>query len=183
MAGSLSGRNRRLSKMKKDIAVIIGLFLLIVILLIFGQSINTISFVNPRSNQVTDIKNQKKSTTVIINSLEVNALIAKTPTERKKGLSIKDLLPLNEGMLFVFSDSAQYGFWMKDMKFAIDIIWIDESKKIVDIATNVTTQPGKKDKQLTIYRPKSAAIYVLEVNSGLSELHNLRIGDSVNFEI
>ena len=67
------------------------------------------------------------------------------------------------------------------MKFAIDIIWIDENKKIVDIATNVPPEPGKKDRELTIYRPGTDAKYILEINAGLSSLNNFQIGDQVEF--
>ena len=86
-------------------------------------------------------------------------------------------------MLFVFENKGTYGFWMKDMEFAIDIIWIDENKNIVDIVENAAPQPGKKEKELTVYKPRNDALYVLEVNAGLSNLNNLQIGDKVAFEL
>ena len=86
-------------------------------------------------------------------------------------------------MLFVFENKGPYGFWMKDMKFAIDIIWIDENKNILDIVANTAPQPGKKDKELTVYKPRDDALYVLEFNAGLANLNNLQIGDKVSFEL
>ena len=86
-------------------------------------------------------------------------------------------------MIFVFDKSASYIFWMKNVEFAIDIIWINDAKKIVDIAQNVPPEPDKGEKKLTRYKPKSDAKYVLEINAGLSSLHNLQIGDQVSFEL
>ena len=69
------------------------------------------------------------------------------------------------------------------MKFPIDIIWISEDKKIVDIAQSAAVEPGKKDKDLKIYRPEADSLYVLEINANLANLHNLQVGDDVFFEL
>lgn len=63
--------------------------------------------------------------------------VADTPSERSLGLSGKSALENDEGMLFVFRENGRYGFWMKDMKFSIDIVWIDENRRIV-LGTVVT---------------------------------------------
>ncbi|HLA04217.1 MAG TPA: DUF192 domain-containing protein, partial [Patescibacteria group bacterium] len=109
--------------------------------------------------------------------------IADEPKEQQKGLSDLSSLPIGESMLFVFDQSKRHTFWMKDVEFAIDIIWIDENKKIVDIASNVPSEPDKGEKELTRYKPKSDAKYVLEINAGISALHNLQKGDQVAFEL
>jgi len=169
--------------MKKDLAIIFGLFLIIIVLVIFGHGVTTASFLNPKLNLQSTIQKSKGTVTVSVRTLIIDATVANTATERKKGFSKRDSLPLNQGMLFVFEQSGKYGFWMKDMKFAIDILWLDEGKKIVDIAQNVPTEPDKKDKELTIYKPSQNAKYVLEVNAGLSQLHGLQIGDQAIFEL
>lgn len=79
-------------------------------------------------------------------------------------------------MLFVFEKADYHSFWMKDMKFAIDIIWIDEDKKITDITHNAT--PGTYPE---IFKPSLPAKYVLEVMSGWIEKNNIEIGMQVNF--
>ena len=168
--------------MKKDLAIIIGLFLLIVALLIFGKGFTTASLIGPGSNQ-NQRTAQKNKVSLNAKSLSINATVVTAPGERKKGLSKRDLLPLTEGMLFVFEKSGLWGFWMKDMKFAIDIIWIDGNKNIVDIAKNVPPEPDDKDRELTVYKPKVEAMYVLEINAGLSDFNNLEIGDAVNFTL
>jgi len=74
---------------------------------------------------------QKKSYAKLIfpNGRVVTAEIAKTEEERARGLMFRDRLGENEGMLFIFEEPDFYSFWMKNMKFPIDIIWLSEEKK------------------------------------------------------
>ncbi len=178
--------------MKKDLSIIGGLFILIIFLLLFGNFFGTAGLLRgsgtgfgqgTASASTSSTPVSRDSTTVTIGKLNVNAKIAANTKDRQKGLSIYDSLPLDQGMLFVFDKSDSYIFWMKDMKFAIDIIWIDENKKVVEIAKNVPAEPGKNDLQLKQYKPASPAKYVLEVNAGLSDLNNVATGDIASFEL
>ena len=180
--------------LKKDLAIVGGLVLLVVGLLIFGKGFTTTSFISkPKeataTGQTTSVGDSKLNNKlqVRVRHLTVFAESAITREQRQKGLSKRDGLPFGEGMFFVFEQSGNYAIWMKDMKFPIDIIWIGDSptgeKKIVDIAENAIPEPDKKDSQLKIYKPKSDSRYILEINAGLSRLHNLQVGDSVNFEL
>lgn len=169
--------------MKKDLAIIFGLFILIVALLAFGQGLTSVGFLKDEGGQTQTNVRQKGSVDVGIKTLNVKAKVASKPSDRKKGLSNLDSLPLSEGMLFVFENKGTYSFWMKDMKFAIDIIWLDESKRVVDLAVNVPPEPGRDEDELTMYRPSFEALYVLEINAGLSQLHNIQIGDPAYFEL
>lgn len=90
---------------------------------------------------------------------------------------------MGEGLFFVFDNPGSYGIWMKDMKFAIDILWIGEDRKVMAIAINVPPEPGKKDPELAVYKPDGNAKYVLEVNAGLVNLNGIKAGDQVNFEL
>jgi uncharacterized membrane protein (UPF0127 family) len=76
-------------------------------------------------------------------------------------------------MLFVFDAPQRQGFWMKDMKFAIDIVWLDESKSIVHIESNVLPSSYPQ-----IYRPDARAKYVIEFHA---QTPDLRVGDRVDF--
>ena len=169
--------------MKKDIAVIGGLFLLIVIILIFGGAYTSLVFFTESTGSAFTIGNREKSLQVRIKDLELNAIVAGNQNIRKKGLSDRESLPLSSGMLFVFEKPGDWGIWMKEMKFAIDIIWINDEKQIVAIAKNVPPQPKVKDKDLIIYKPGKNARYVLEINAGLSDPHNLGEGDVVTFDL
>jgi len=102
--------------------------------------------------------------------------IAKTETEREQGLSNQKTLPGNEGLLFAFDKPGNYLFWMKDMNFPIDIIWLDENKKIVDITANLATSTYPN----TVSSQKPA-LYVLEINAGLAEEYKIKIGDQSIF--
>ena len=168
--------------MKKDLAIIAGLVLVIVIFIIFGRGFSTGQFLTQNATESAQVQT-KESTQVTVKDLVIKVKIADEPKEQQTGLADNSSLALDEGMMFVFDQSKRNTFWMKDMKFAIDIIWIDDQKKIVDIAPNVPPEPNKDEKKLTRYKPKSDAKYVLEINAGLSALHNLQIGDQVAFEL
>ncbi len=100
---------------------------------------------------------------------------AVTSEQRTRGLSFRSGLVKNTGMLFVFTSDDRYGFWMKDMRFSIDIIWLDASYKIVDMKEWVTpaTYP-------TVFYPSAPARYVLEVPAGFVQEHGLSVGLSGN---
>lgn len=119
---------------------------------------------------------------VIVNFGEVliNAEIVDTDVERAKGLSNRESLNEQEGMLFIFPKEGLYKFWMKDMHFSIDIIWINEGR-VVDITHNVP--PQKEKDNLAIYQPKEKIRYVLEVNSGFAKQNKVDIGISVESEV
>lgn len=83
----------------------------------------------------------------------------------------------NGGMFFIFEKEGSYNFWMKNMNFALDIIWIDADKKIVDIREN--NQPCKESCKSLI--PAGQAKYALEVNAGFIKKNKIKIGEQVNF--
>jgi len=120
---------------------------------------------------------------VKINNTEIQVEIADTPEKRTKGLSGRNSLDQNKGMLFVFPKGSNATFWMKDMKFDLDIIWIRDSK-IVKIDKNVKApKAGTPDNKLTLYKSKQPIDYVLEVNSGFIEKNNIEVGQIVSFEL
>jgi uncharacterized membrane protein (UPF0127 family) len=100
----------------------------------------------------------------------VDAVVADTPEERVRGLSGTPELGSNEGMFFVFENDGFYRIWMKDMRYAIDILWIEEDGTIIHIEENVT--PDTYPKQFTSRIP---ARYVLEVLAGFVEKHDIRL--------
>ncbi len=168
--------------MKKDLSIIFGLFILIVLIVIFGKGFSSVGFGGGRS-LTPNSTSTKTNTDVVIKDLTVDAIVANTNDERKKGLSGRDSLPIGSGMLFVFEKSGVYPIWMKDMKFAIDIIWIDSSKKIVHVVSSAPAEGDVNDKELTIYSPESDSKYILEINAGMTDLHKFNIGDTVDFSL
>ena len=118
---------------------------------------------------------------VTLNGLVLVADIAATDEQRTKGLSVKDRLDENEAMLFVFDYEAQHTFWMKNMKFPIDIIWIDSDRTVVYIEQNV--QPCSSDIICPVFRPDHDSLYVLETVGGFAERHDIVKGAMVEFEL
>ncbi len=88
----------------------------------------------------------------------------------------RDSLPQNEGMLFVYDQPTDLRFWMKDMRFPLDMIWIDHNKKIVHIEQDV--KPSSYPK---VFSAKTLAQYVLETNANYVSKHNIKVGDAVSF--
>lgn len=113
-----------------------------------------------------------------INNIEINVEVAKTAEEKSKGLSNREKLEEKNGMLFIFTKDSKPVFWMKDTKFALDIIWIND-EKIIGIEKDVQPEVGKKDSELKKYSPPTAIDYVLEVNAGFSDVNKIKIGDTV----
>ncbi len=107
----------------------------------------------------------------------ITVRLADTPAEREQGLSGTLSLPEEEGMLFFFETEGTPAFWMKDMYYAIDIIWLSNDWKVVDI----TAQFSPETYPATV-SPQSPAQYVLEVPSGFAERHHVAIGQSVSFQ-
>ncbi|MBI5633889.1 MAG: DUF192 domain-containing protein [Nitrospirae bacterium] len=95
----------------------------------------------------------------------------------KKGLSHRESMPERSGMLFVLDASQEHAFWMKGMRFPLDIIFIGTHLQITEILENL--QPCK---QCPLYIPKEQPAYVLEINAGLARKFGLSIGDAMVLE-
>lgn len=106
-----------------------------------------------------------------------NVEIADTPEKRKTGLSGRDSLAAGSGILFILEGLTKPSFWMKGMKFPIDIIWVRDNV-IVDLLQNVPPPvKGQSDSDLTRYAPVTEVNGVLEVNAGVSAAAGIKIGD------
>jgi len=103
--------------------------------------------------------------------------LAVTPKDHIQGLSGRTSLPQERGMLFIFETKQQYSFWMKDMNFPLDIIWLDD-KTIVDISKNV---PVAATYPPPTYTPIKAVNRVLEINAGLADKYGFEVGDTVTY--
>ena len=142
------------------------------------------------SNHENIIKDNTESETLkrVEISLHGNLLdfeVADTNILRAWGLSDRSSLCKACGMLFVFPENGYYGFWMKDMNFDLDIIFLDENKKIVDIYANVskdsylrnTIDNPNRERGSRVYKNTTPAKYVIEINAGQSKIYGLKVGD------
>jgi uncharacterized membrane protein (UPF0127 family) len=82
-----------------------------------------------------------------------------TPELRRQGLSGRDSLAADRGMLFTFDEtSTENCFWMKDMKFSIDMVWMNEDREVVTVTPNVTPETYPES-----FCPEQSAKYGLEI--------------------
>lgn len=117
---------------------------------------------------------------ILVGSAVIKVDVADTIGKQRQGLSGRDSMPADQGMYFPMGEPALYHFWMKEMHFPLDILWI-HAGKIVDISENVR-YPLEGETPAVVY-PKVPADAVLEVNADFTEKNNLKIGDSIQFDI
>ncbi len=106
-----------------------------------------------------------------LGSATIRADLATTSAARSQGLSGRAGLAEDEGLLFVFVRDGQYSFWMKDMRFPIDIIWIAADKRIVEVASEVAPETYPHS-----FTSRELARFVLEVPAGFAAAHGITVG-------
>ncbi len=114
-----------------------------------------------------------------IGELTVEAEVPQTEEAFFAGLGGRERMDEDQGMLFIFTSEAPHTFWMKEMLFPLDFVWISADLRVVDIIANAEPQPGVPDEDLTIYTPRAPALYTLELVGGVAEKHGLQVGDAV----
>ncbi len=92
--------------------------------------------------------------------------IADTPAKQELGLGQRDSLAQGRGMLFVFERPGNWGFWMKDTRFPLDMIWARADGTVINVARNVATSTYAQNPPEVLYPTEPDALYVLEVNAG-----------------
>lgn len=170
--------------MNKKLYFLIFIVVLGIIIILYLQN-----FKNQYNLYSTDTKGSKNSENneskkenlfpkkIKINNTEVDAREAISEEDKIKGLGVFEKIEENKGMIFIYENQGIYGFWMKNMKFPIDIIWIDENKKIIDITKSVSPETFPE-----VFKPKAPAKYILEVNAGFADENNIKEGDYTEFE-
>jgi uncharacterized membrane protein (UPF0127 family) len=112
--------------------------------------------------------------TISVKDTLFKAIVSDTEESREQGLSGFTSLANDEVMVFIFEYPDLLGFWMKDMLFSIDMVWLDSNKKVVAIEKNVAPETYPK-----IFAPQTPALYVLEFNAGTVDRVGIEIGDTV----
>ena len=121
----------------------------------------------------------QKENKIKIGNSEISVEIARTDAEQAKGLGGRSSLDAFHGMLFVFTPPTIPGFWMKDMSFPIDIVWISENR-VIGVIENADPQIGAPESKLKIYTPPSSVDSVIELSAGTFKASNARVGDTVD---
>lgn len=115
-----------------------------------------------------------ETATILIDGTPIAIELADSGSERERGLSGRAELRPGSGMLFVFEEDAQPSFWMKDMRFPIDIMWISADGVVVDIDQGLAPETYPQT-----FTPDSPVRYVLEVPAGFSEAHGITTGSKL----
>lgn len=102
--------------------------------------------------------------------------VAKGAADRAQGLAGRDSLPQDQGMLFIFPKDKKPCMWMKDMRFPLDILWLDAQQRIVHMARNLSplTYPQ-------VFCPRAPAAYVVELNAGQTQAAHVYVGQRLSF--
>jgi len=146
------------------------------LVLIAGVSVGVSAAKTQNAKRIVQSAARATSKVVKIKGVTINVEIADTAAARERGLSGRASLGANQGMLFLFDEPDYYGFWMPDMKFNIDIVYIHDDK-IVEIAENLPAPKVGEDP--ATYFPRNAAERVLEVNAGVVKANSWKMGDAV----
>jgi len=115
---------------------------------------------------IGEILEENKFLNAKIGETDIILEIVRTPEERRRGLSGRDSLAQDQGMLFIFEKPVRASFWMKEMSFPLDFIWL-RNNVVVGLTENV--QPpelGTADSDLEIYQSEQLVDMALEVNAG-----------------
>jgi uncharacterized protein len=153
--------------------IIFGIILVVIAGVVFFQFRSN----NGSSNSSED----SPSSTVTINEQTFNVEVADTPESQQTGLSNRESLPEDQGLLFVFETKGFHTFWMKNMAFPIDIIFIND-ETVVSVVKNAEV-PESPDAELQLYRPTEPINKVLEINAGLADEYDIKEGDKVEIKI
>lgn len=105
---------------------------------------------------------------------KIDAELADTKSSRELGLSGRTSLRKDSGMLFAFEKPGRYGFWMKDMRFPLDMVWINKNGVIVKIESNATPEGYP-----ATFINDPEASYILEINANTAEGYGLFLGSKI----
>lgn len=114
--------------------------------------------------------------TVYMGGTSFKVRVADDESERTKGLSGTDNLPTGEGMLFVFDHEGYWPIWMKDMKYPIDIVWLNQDKRVLSVDRNV-----KPESYPDVYMSYGMAKYAVEVPAGTAS--GVEVGETAHFKL
>ncbi len=160
---------------KKIFFILIPLLLLTTSILLYRKYT-----VKEKTDQILNHNALTKTKVIFKDKTEVEVEVANTNETRELGLGQRKSLPENSGMIFDFTytKNAFPSFWMKDMQFALDIIWIRDNK-IISIDQNIPVPNNNSSDNLPTYQPPGYVDYVLELNSGYTKKYNIKIGDLI----
>lgn len=173
---------------KKDKVMRSALVLLVLVAVIFAGSLifagkkastplnsDAVSRSDTRAGKsAIDLENSLSKAIINIGGNHLTASVADTELSRKNGLSNIHSIGPDEAKVFVFDKEDYHSFWMKDMNFPLDIIWVNNQNTVVDIRENIAPETYPDT-----FKPAYPASKTIEVNAGWVEEHNIKVGDTI----
>ena len=166
-----------MESLKKYFLLAIGVVILVWSLILVLNQPAPAKYQRSDLSQPSPSQGEGKGEVIRIGDKEIFIEIANTDASRTQGLSGRASLASHTGLLFIFDEPGQYGFWMKDMHFPIDIIWIDENWLVVGVEREVAPNTFPQ-----IFEPISPIKYVLEINSGEASRLGIDTGSRLIFD-
>jgi len=150
--------------LNRNIRLILGVVVVLLLVLIISAAI---------------ISNKERSPQISIGDTKFNIVVASTDQEKQIGLSDTEVLGENDGMLFVFDKADFYSFWMRNMKFPIDIIYLN-GDTVTTVIKNAS--PSANNENLVTYQPTKESDRVFEVNAGVADKYNIKEGTTLKID-
>ncbi len=124
---------------------------------------------------------QKYSTVrITVCGVGLDAIVADTAVKRMVGLMHRDSLQAGTCMLFTLKSPSLEGIWMRNMRFPIDVLWVDGSGRVVDTASGLRPAHGL---DFRTYYPRTPASYVIELQAGFIRRHHVAVGGRVGLPL
>ncbi len=150
--------------------------LFIISLLVLFATLGYFAFQKNRVNACEPVQNLEEKA-LYVNNKTLTAEVAVTEEQKQIGLSGRSCLGEDRVMVFSYNVPGNYCFWMKDMNFSIDMVWLDSDKKVITVKSGINP-----DTYPQTFCPSSSAMYVVEVSSGVSEKFGWQTGTIFSFD-
>ena len=149
------------------------LIILVIITIIF--------MLNSKEQRLFSELRDMEITKITINDFELDVEVVNSAESTRQGLSDRDEIG-SDGMLFIFPESYQRNFWMYNMRFDLDFVWIN-GDRVVGITKDVKKpKTGTKNEDLELININEATDKVLELNVGGIDKYDIGVGDHISLE-
>ncbi len=132
------------------------------------------------SREATVVDERNTRTVILPGGQKIRVEVMTHPTDMMRGMMFRDSLAPDRGMLFIHGSPGNYPYWMYQVRIPLDIIWLDEKRRIVEIHANAPPCL-KKASECPNYGGNQRALFVLELAGGMAARYGLRVGDVLTF--
>lgn len=169
-----------MKRLNKNFWLIFVLILIVASWLLLKQKSSPLTIIDTDTDNIEQMVDDKSDVKIVLKDQTFVLEIADTPAKQRQGLSGRASLASDHGMLFVYPEEKILTFWMKDMKFDVDVLWIAGDKIVAWEKNMAAPLPDVTDSQLLQYTSAFPADKALELSSGSIDRLGLKLGDSID---